>query len=42
MAVGKAAMGALEEDLLPPAQLLEKAALWLGLPGIMTMMIGCF
>lgn len=42
MAVEKEAMGALEERLVPPAQLLEKAALWLGLPGVMTMMMGCF
>lgn len=42
MAGGRAAVGDLEEHLLPPAQLLEEAVPWLGSPGIMTMLMGCF
>lgn len=42
VAGGRTATGDLEEHLLPPAQLPAEAAPWVGSPGIITMLMGCF
>lgn len=42
MAGGRAAVGDLEEHLLPPTQILAKAVPWLGSLRIMSMPTGCF
>lgn len=42
MSGGRAGVGDPEEHLLLPAQLLEEAVPWLGSPGIMPMLMGCF